>query len=72
MREIEKDEEITFDYAMTDGGDYDVFDCECKTASCRRRVTGNDWRLTSLQQKYGAERFSPYLVRRMKAQQQAQ
>jgi hypothetical protein len=64
MRDIAPDEEINFDYAMTDGEPYDEFDCACGTPSCRGKVTGNDWRLPELWTRY-AGYFSPYLQRRI-------
>lgn len=64
MREIRPGEEITFDYAMTDGSDYDEFDCKCGAANCRGRVTGNDWRNPELWERYRGY-FSPYLQRRI-------
>lgn len=57
-------EEVCFDYAMSDGSPYDEFDCTCGAADCRRRVTGNDWCRPELQQRY-AGYFSPYLQRRI-------
>lgn len=64
MRTIEPGEELTYDYAMSDGSDYDEFDCHCGTASCRGRVTGNDWTLPDLQRRYDGW-FSPYLAARI-------
>ncbi len=69
MRDIEPDEEICFDYAMTDSSPYDEFECACETPSCRGKVTGNDWQLPHLQAKY-AQYFSPYLQRRIARMQQ--
>jgi SET domain-containing protein len=63
---IEVGEEITFDYAMTDGSDYDEFGCCCGAGRCRGRVTGNDWMRPELQRRY-REYFSPYLARRIRA-----
>jgi SET domain-containing protein len=65
-RRIAAGEEITFDYAMTDGCDYDEFECLCGSTLCRGKVTGTDWQLPELQERYG-EHFSPYLLRRMQA-----
>ena len=59
-------EEVTIDYAMCDGSPYDEFDCACGSASCRGRVTGEDWRDPALWQRY-AGHFSPYLARRIEA-----
>jgi SET domain-containing protein len=64
MREIAAGEEICFDYAMSDSSDYDEFECHCGAASCRRRVTGNDWKLPELHERYRGY-FIPYLQRRI-------
>lgn len=64
LRDIASGEELTFDYAMSDGGPYDEFDCLCGSAHCRGKVTGNDWKLPSLWKKYEGH-FSPYLARRI-------
>lgn len=66
MRDIAVGEELTFDYAMADGSDYDEFDCACGSAHCRGRVTGDDWALPDLRHRY-AGYFSPYLERRFAA-----
>lgn len=64
MRDIEVGEELTFDYATCDDSDYDEFDCLCGTAFCRGKVTGQDWKIPALQEKY-AGWFSPYLARKI-------
>ncbi len=64
MRDIAPGEEISFDYAMTDGEPYDEFACACGSARCRGKVTGNDWKLPELWQRYLGY-FSPYLQRRI-------
>lgn len=61
MRDIPVAEEITYDYAMTDGCDYDVFDCRCQSAQCRRRITGADWQNPALQAMYRGW-FSDYIA----------
>jgi hypothetical protein len=66
LREIQPGEEICFDYAMSDSSDYDEFECHCKTDHCRGRVTGRDWQLPELHEKYKGY-FSPYLQRRIDA-----
>lgn len=71
MRDITVGEELTFDYAMADGSDYDEFACACGSPSCRGTVTGNDWARPELQQRY-AGYISPYLVRRSAASVTAQ
>jgi len=64
MRDIAKDEEVCFDYAMSDCNDYDEFDCGCGMAECRGRIRGSDWALPELQQRYQGY-FSLYLQRRI-------
>jgi hypothetical protein len=64
MRPIVVGEEICFDYAMSDGSPYDEFKCSCGAATCRKYVTGNDWLIPKLQQKY-AGYFSPYIQHRI-------
>jgi SET domain-containing protein len=66
MREIRAGEELTFDYAMTDGEPYDEFECHCGTRQCRRLVTGNDWKRPELWSRYDGY-FSPYLAKRIAA-----
>ena len=73
MRDIEKDEEITFDYAMvvseSIGSDI-VFEmkCNCKATSCRKTITENDWKIGSLQHKYRGY-FSQYIAEKIDALQ---
>jgi hypothetical protein len=55
---------------MCDADDYDEFECACASATCRRKVTGNDWMLPELQERYQGH-FSSYLERRV-AQMKAQ
>jgi uncharacterized protein len=64
MREIGPGEEITYDYAMSDGSPYDEFACSCGSPRCRRQVSGQDWRRPDLWRRY-AGYFSPYLQRRI-------
>lgn len=65
MRDIAVGEEITFDYAMSDGCDYDEFDCGCGARLCRGRITGEDWRKPELIARYRGYR-STYLDVRLK------
>ncbi|MCC7161823.1 MAG: SET domain-containing protein-lysine N-methyltransferase [Anaerolineae bacterium] len=64
LRDIAPGEQVTFDYAMSDGSDYDEFECGCGAPICRGRVTGRDWRLPELWTRYHGY-FSPYLARRI-------
>jgi uncharacterized protein len=63
MRDIEPDEEITIDYAMTESSDY-RFPCACGARECRKMITGEDWRIPELQKMY-AGYFSDYLSRKI-------
>src|SRR5437870_1826400 len=60
MRDIEAGEELTHDWATTDDDD-DEMECNCGTASCRKILTGQDWRRQDLQEKYRGY-MSWYLV----------
>ncbi len=66
MRDIQPGQEVCFDYAMSDTTPYDEFKCQCGAANCRGRVTGSDWRIPALQQRY-AGYFTPYVQRRIDA-----
>ncbi len=66
LRDIEAGEELSFDYAMSDGEPYDEFECYCGSANCRKKITGNDWMLPKLWARYDGY-FSPYLARRILA-----
>ena len=70
LRDIEPGEEICIDYAMCDGSPYDEFRCSCETPGCRGHVTGNDWMLAELQERYHGY-FSPYLQRRIDWQRES-
>lgn len=64
MRDIEAGEELTHDWATTDDDDYEM-ECRCGAASCRRIITGQDWRRQDLQEKYKGY-FSSYLIEKIK------
>ncbi len=64
MRDIAPGEEVCFDYAMTDASPYDQFNCSCDTPLCRGQVTGNDWMLPELQERYRGF-FSTYVQKRI-------
>ena len=59
MRDINKDEELTTDYAFIDNEDYE-FICTCGAENCRKRITGYDWKRKDLQEKY-YDYFAQYL-----------
>lgn len=65
-RDILVGEELGYDYATTDGSDYDEFECVCGTVLCRGKISGHDWMLPELQLRYRGS-FSPYLAKRIAA-----
>jgi len=63
IRDIKPDEELVFDYAFNETF-FPGFECNCKTASCRRKITQDDWKDKNIQEKY-LKYFSPYLKDRI-------
>ena len=64
LRDIAPGEAVTYDFAMTDGSDYDEIECDCGADTCRSTITGDDWMLPELQLRYRGS-FSPYLAARI-------
>lgn len=52
-RDIARNEEATVDYATLSVVSSFSMECQCGASSCRRQVTGDDWRLHHLQERYG-------------------
>ncbi|HLC76788.1 MAG TPA: SET domain-containing protein-lysine N-methyltransferase [archaeon] len=52
LRKIKAGEELCYDYAMTTSRKYRLV-CNCGSRDCRKTITGDDWKLRSLQTKYG-------------------
>ena len=65
-RDIAKDEELTADYALWEEDENYImrWTCSCGSPLCRGRVTGRDWRLPDLRQRYRAH-FSPFINARV-------
>jgi hypothetical protein len=53
-RDIAAGEELTSDYATSTRSSSFVMACSCRSPLCRGTVTGDDWRLPSLQLRYGS------------------
>ena len=67
LRDIAPGEHLTYDYAMSDGSDYDEFECALRHALCAAaRSPAHDWMLPELQMRYRGH-FSPYLARRFES-----
>lgn len=65
-RDIAAGEELTLDYALvTSDPDWRLDrPCQCGSPLCRQIVTGDDWRLPDVQQRY-AGHFAPFLNTRI-------
>lgn len=57
-RDLEPGEELTYDYATVLADPQFLLRCRCDTYRCRQLVTGDDWRIPQLQQRY-AGRWGP-------------
>lgn len=64
MRDVLPGEELTHDWAMTDDDD-DAIECRCGAQACRGKITGKDWQLRYLQEKY-AGYFSDFIERKIR------
>jgi hypothetical protein len=64
MRAIAAGEELTHDWATTDDDVYEL-ECNCGASTCRKLLTGQDWRRKDLQQKYRGF-FSSYLAEKIR------
>jgi SET domain-containing protein len=65
MRDIKKGEEITQDYGLLDDIENYSFDCKCSSPNCRKKITGKDWQIKELQEKY-FDYFAAYLKEKIK------
>jgi SET domain-containing protein len=67
-RDIQAGQEITTDYAYCEASPgYRLEPCVCRSALCRGRVTGDDWKLPELQRRYRGY-FTPHIERLIQAQ----
>jgi hypothetical protein len=65
-RNIKKGEELTTDYALFVSEDYiSKWKCHCGSIDCRKIITGKDYLIKKLQQKY-KNHFSPVIQKRIK------
>ena len=64
MRDIDAGEELCLDYAMAMATDYELA-CKCGSENCRKIITGNDWKIKELQEKYG-NYFAWFLLKKIK------
>ncbi|MBU1204625.1 MAG: SET domain-containing protein-lysine N-methyltransferase [Nanoarchaeota archaeon] len=64
IRNICKGEEITCDYATITTYPYKL-ECNCGNKECRKVITGDDWKLKELQERYG-NHFSWFILKKIK------
>lgn len=64
-RDIAANEEITADYVVWEADENYVasWECVCGSPSCRKRITGKDWRLPEVQERY-KDHLVPFIERR--------
>jgi len=65
MRDIKKGEELSLDYAMIDVDPSVTFPCACGARTCRKIISGDDWKKPVLQKKYKGY-FSWYIEEKIK------
>jgi uncharacterized protein len=65
LRDIEKDEELTYDYCTSDIFDWGFTNCLCGSENCRKIVGPDDWKREDLQKKYKGY-FIPWLRKKIK------
>ena len=66
-RDVESNEELFLDYSIEIADDeYRMKnDCECGKENCRKIITGQDWKLSSVQNLY-KDHFSPFINEKIK------
>jgi len=64
LRDIKKGEELSVDYATIVSHKYRL-ECKCGSKECRKIITGDDWKLKELQDKYG-NHFSWFILKKIK------
>ena len=52
LRDLSAGEELTVDYATSSGDPEMLVRCHCETYRCRQMVTGDDWQIPQVQQRY--------------------
>lgn len=63
-RGIKAGEELTADYAFWSADPKWEMNCSCGSFLCRKKITGNDWKLKELQERYKGH-FSPFINQRI-------
>lgn len=65
-RDIKKGEELTVDYSLftVDENYASRWECVCGSSDCRHHITGKDWQIANVQEKYH-NHFIPMINRRI-------
>ncbi len=65
-RDINIGEEITADYSLweTDEGYISKWECKCESPLCRKRITGKDWKIHEVQERY-KNHFLPLILKKI-------
>ncbi len=68
-RDIAPGEELALDYALTTIEPAWTLDqpCHCGSPLCRHTITGNDWRLPDVRERY-RDHFAPFINERIRAE----
>jgi len=66
-RDIQNGEEVTADYSLWEADPTSIskWACQCGSSICRKKITGNDWRLKEVQERYKGH-FSPLIKKRIR------
>lgn len=70
LRAIAAGEQITFDYATCMTDNFGDMSCSCGSHNCRGYVSGDDWKIPELQQRY-AGHWQPYIEEKILARHSA-
>lgn len=62
IKDIKKNEEITWDYSTTMDEDDWEMDCSCKSKNCRKKITDFKYLPKPIQQKYRALKIVPKYI----------
>lgn len=70
MKDINIGEELTVDYAMFETNEDKIskWKCQCGSENCRNIITGQDWRLSEIQEKY-KDHFIPFINKKINARE---
>jgi SET domain-containing protein len=61
IRNIEKEEELSYDYGLIESNPKFKMSCNCKSDNCRKMVTGDDWKLL-IKDKSKKKYMHPFLI----------